>query len=270
MKKTLSLTLSLAFLFISTIHAQILTQDFGEGLAYPINEESSFDFTGDGIADIIINGETDRFSIQPIYQEGCIHAYEGIDETINGVRITFLEEGDEIRLSTFMNFEEDEVLPLLGDDSDNYPDWGQGEARYIGLLGYSGARPAWMKIRIDEDAQILYLISYGMKDDSHGTINAGQTFEAPVAVEELKVKRLAVYPNPVVDLLNIELELEQAEKISFSLKSVDGQQVKFEERALSAINAETTINVTDLASGIYQLVIRSENKVITKTVTIGR
>ena len=57
MKKSL-LLFGLLLVATLTIQAQsIVSFDYGEGLAYPINEERTFDFDGDGYPDMLINAQ---------------------------------------------------------------------------------------------------------------------------------------------------------------------------------------------------------------------
>ncbi len=274
MKKILFLSVSFIFFITLTVQAQseIIHQDYGDGLAFPINQTANFDFNGDGMPDIYINSVMGQLGIKPIYLEGCVHAYEQFDANVGGIRIRVLQEGDPINYggTNSLHFEEDNVLPLYGGDG-VYEDWQDNEAKYIGLLGFDGARPAWMKIRVDITTETLYILSYGFLTESHGEILAGQTELSPVGIEELKnISSLNVFPNPVNELLKIDLELSESSTVEFSLKTMNGQQVRLESCELNPGTHQERLDVADLANGIYQLVVRSNGEYITRSITIAK
>lgn len=257
------------------MNAQIVYQDFGDGLAFSINEQSSLDIDQDGTADILINTQPGKLGLAPIFFGGCVHAIEGYNNEIGGVETVVMEEGDvlDFWVNFSMYFEEDEDLPLYGGDGNTYTDWDDNEANYVGVmiinemngLSYLG----WMEVRVDLETETLYVLSHAYNATPEGIIAAGQTELTTVDVEDLHINDLTLYPNPTTDILNIELELEQTiGQATFSLKSMTGQQVKFEQRALSAGKQQVQLDVSNLASGIYQLVIESNGEFATRAVTI--
>jgi subtilisin-like proprotein convertase family protein len=80
-----------------------------------------------------------------------------------------------------------------------------------------------------------------------------------------------IYPNPTTDLLNISLRLATAEQVNFTVYNTIGQLV-MEGVLIDAIEGsnELQLNTTQLASGVYALVIEGETFNITEKVVISR
>ena len=274
MKKTILFTWSFILVCTLTVQAQsIVSYDYGAGLAFPMNQTSEFDFDEDGNADIKINPQNGKLGIKPIFFEGCILAYPGHDPAIDGIRIKVLEEGEPVELpgaNSSLYYEEDHDLPLYGGGGNTYTEWDDNEANYVGLLSFNLFSTGWMKIRVDVEAEVLYILSYGYNTVPNGVITVGETQDSPVGIPDITINELNVFPNPVSNILNVELELTKASSVDFILKTMNGQQIRFEQRALNAGKFTESINVADLANGMYQLVVQSGDEFITKAVTVGR
>ena len=276
MKKNLLLSSLLIFLVTLTVQAQsIISYDYGEGLAFPINQSASFDFDEDGATDLMINTQPDKLSIRPIFLNGCVLSNTAYDTDVNGLRVRVLNEGDPVYKSleyeNGIHFEEDEPLPIYGGEGNTYADWEDGEAKYIGLLSWLTGAPGWMKIRVDTETETLYILSYAYSTIQDGEILAGELQEMTVDVPEIKsINDIFIYPNPATSQLSVELELEAASNVSFTLKSMSGQQVMTQERELNTGIYRETIDINDLANGIYQLIIQSNGEFISRSVTVAR
>ena len=70
-------------------------------------------------------------------------------------------------------------------------------------------------------------------------------------VEETEINNIAVYPNPVRDLLNIE----NANNINVTIYSANGQMVK----NLSNVNGNITVNTSELSNGLYFVKMQNAN-----------
>lgn len=83
------------------------------------------------------------------------------------------------------------------------------------------------------------------------------------SVEETEDKKFSVYPNPVVDLFNIEFELDKAEMIDISIYNINGELVKqlYKDRTKTGIN-KLYFNKNALSAGVYNLVIKNENTIL--------
>ena len=73
-----------------------------------------------------------------------------------------------------------------------------------------------------------------------------------IGIDEDALNQIVAYPNPATDF--IKLQNPNAESISYQLMNTNGQLVKQGD----AQNTETTIDMMDLASGIYILRIQVE------------
>jgi subtilisin family serine protease/PKD repeat protein len=78
-------------------------------------------------------------------------------------------------------------------------------------------------------------------------------------------QNIKIYPNPTNDILNIELNLDKKSTVQFQLFDAVGQLI-LNQKTTDYNNQKTTLNLTDLPSGIYFLQIRIDEKVMTKKV----
>lgn len=76
---------------------------------------------------------------------------------------------------------------------------------------------------------------------------------------------LSVYPNPATDRIHVDLPNDLLTSRSILLNS-QGQQVRMQENHSS----ETEINIADLPTGMYLLVVKSAKRTIAKKVVKGR
>lgn len=71
---------------------------------------------------------------------------------------------------------------------------------------------------------------------------------APIAIEEVSESVLSIYPNPASDNVNIQLP-EVGGKFSLAVFDLNGKQLM--KREISADSSEYTLNVSNLAPGMY-------------------
>ncbi|MBP9078001.1 MAG: T9SS type A sorting domain-containing protein, partial [Haliscomenobacter sp.] len=86
----------------------------------------------------------------------------------------------------------------------------------------------------------------------------------PTAVLDLPdfAERILIYPNPVMDLLTIEVDLYKKETLTFELSNPLGQTV-YDGRADQVLKVKKDIDLTGWSSGVYLLTIRnSEGSII--------
>lgn len=81
------------------------------------------------------------------------------------------------------------------------------------------------------------------------------TVQSNVGLTENKTNITRIYPNPVKDILSIETAAKVAK---ISVFGIDGKEI-------STYKADTKINVSNLNSGIYFLVITTENGLVSKS-----
>jgi hypothetical protein len=80
--------------------------------------------------------------------------------------------------------------------------------------------------------------------------------------EEFEGTSISIFPNPASDVLYIETE---ADVQNISLYTMTGQLL----RSITVVDERTTIDVSELQSGVYFLSIENEDNVITKKVIIN-
>lgn len=81
------------------------------------------------------------------------------------------------------------------------------------------------------------------------------------------VKNLVVFPNPVKNILKIELILKEKERIRYSLKNTLGQLL-FSIEKENASNYNENIDISSFSKGIYFLNIQIGNESFNKTIII--
>jgi hypothetical protein len=94
---------------------------------------------------------------------------------------------------------------------------------------------------------------------SLAAIKAKYAGEGPTVVKPVKENGMFVYPNPVRNVLNIK----NAKNADITIMNLDGRVVK------SAKNV-TSVNVSDLADGMYTITIKEGNKVSKQKVLISK
>ncbi len=80
------------------------------------------------------------------------------------------------------------------------------------------------------------------------------------------VEDLKIFPNPVNDLLNVELQLKDATDISIRLTDVMGRTLSAQEVSATSDRLMLQMNTNDLPSGMYLLSIQAGNEVIGRKV----
>jgi len=97
-----------------------------------------------------------------------------------------------------------------------------------------------------------------------GDPDAG-AYEIPffVATEEPSIilnQDLIAYPNPPIDMLNIEINNDWLGKINFQMIDVSGRIIRTWESDKHDDFYQEQISVKDLAKGVYQVLVRQENR----------
>jgi PKD repeat protein len=89
----------------------------------------------------------------------------------------------------------------------------------------------------------------------------------PVSTNGIKNinSRIKVYPNPTYDILNIELNIDNISTVNFQLFDAIGQSVLNMNNQTFGTQ-KTTMDISDLPSGIYFLQIRMDEKVVSRKI----
>jgi hypothetical protein len=91
-------------------------------------------------------------------------------------------------------------------------------------------------------------------------------FPLGVAVAK-QIDKMSIYPNPVRDMLTIKGSLDERATATYRLMSITGQTLRT-GRFNNPQNVNERIDVSDYASGIYFVVIQSENYTRTEKVVV--
>ncbi len=123
---------------------------------------------------------------------------------------------------------------------------------------------------------------YELTDNSGNVLLTGGQFEmemsdrfgagAPVATSNVElVNTLAVYPNPVVDRLNVAFEMDKTNDIEISIMNMLGQQVRSLGMNTFAAGAQVVeLDVNNLQPGIYFVSLQNENGISTRKFTVSK
>ena len=101
-----------------------------------------------------------------------------------------------------------------------------------------------------------------------------ETIEPIAQVEEINVKAeednlvadIKLYPNPVVNQLNVDLILFEGEVLNYNMVDLNGKQVL----TGSLSNNTNVISTKDLAPGLYILKLKSEGRSVTKKILVRK
>ncbi len=114
------------------------------------------------------------------------------------------------------------------------------------------------------------------------TLTAGssiltQGFEQPYPEQTVGINdpndpgmSIKLYPNPASDYVSVSIVSEKSGDYLFTIVDVAGRQVSASLLAASAIGSVHTIDVTNLASGLYFMVIESTDKKFLKTIRFNK
>ncbi len=84
---------------------------------------------------------------------------------------------------------------------------------------------------------------------------------ANASAEGYWVPSSEVFPNPTRDIVQVRFTLQEPEKTEISISDVLGQTVKYvEDKYLSIDECTYSIDLKDIASGLYLLHIKSGKK----------
>jgi uncharacterized repeat protein (TIGR01451 family) len=81
--------------------------------------------------------------------------------------------------------------------------------------------------------------------------------------------KVSVFPNPAEDFVTVDVTTERAGSATVQLLTIDGRVLRTEQLSLIAGGGRTTINTTDLPTGIYVVQVTGANRVSTTKVTIN-
>ncbi|MBK9285803.1 MAG: T9SS type A sorting domain-containing protein [Sphingobacteriaceae bacterium] len=94
-------------------------------------------------------------------------------------------------------------------------------------------------------------------------------FVTEVKKEENQLINTSLYPNPAKDIFSVDLNLKEAEYLSFELYDAQGKLITVLRRDwVKALNNTFSFSTKDLSAGIYILQIKGKNSAISKKVIV--
>ena len=69
---------------------------------------------------------------------------------------------------------------------------------------------------------------------------------------------ISIYPNPSTDMINVEINSESNELISYSLSDITGRLIEKGQWSLNSSNSRFTLNLSDIIKGVYFLKLSTE------------
>ncbi len=136
-------------------------------------------------------------------------------------------------------------------------DWvDNGSSDNCSLTSFTLSRSRFDSMSIGQQLVALTVSdAAGNRDSCRATITV---MARPTAVLDLPdfAERILIYPNPVMDLLTIEVDLYKKETLTFELSNPMGQTV-YDGKTDQVLKAKKDIQLTGWPSGVYLLTIRN-------------
>ncbi len=104
--------------------------------------------------------------------------------------------------------------------------------------------------------------------DSLGCISDTAYFLIPTGVDEISVSKLLIYPNPVVDVLNIEFEFRNNQKVELKIVNILGEVMYFEKVNQSELSYSNKFDFTKFSKGLYFVKLKLDKNIITQKVIL--
>ena len=145
------------------------------------------------------------------------------------------------------------------------------DGAYINVAASGGTAPYTYTLLPDGDAQLLGLFTFTdtseagfyqvAVDDSKGCgpvmTDTIEIYYLIDGLSEETLMTLRVYPNPASNLVNVEMQLDAAE-VNIEVVSLMGQIVMRKEAFTSGGELRETLDVSDLAKGMYMLRVNGQ------------
>lgn len=130
---------------------------------------------------------------------------------------------------------------------------------------YSGNGPYVLCLTVT-DSNCISTYCDSLTVDSNGVVMKGaegftiHVGELKVGINEISAVKFDFYPNPVEDIINLQLTSNNTDQIVINIVNVNGQIVKSEDLNVSG-NQHIQINVSTLRKGMYLLYLKSNSGV---------
>lgn len=215
-------------------NASIIFHDINDYYLYYGNEHTidlnndgtvDFDFYGDGLNDLVVD-------LHSTFQSGVV--------TSGGQNVYCFSYGQYIGSGgAWQNNSTSWINPAA---SNPFP---AGSNRYIGVRVQTGSvLYGWILVEYTTSALIIKAYAY---ESSGQYITAGATSTSTAGIEEAEETVMTVFPNPVVDELNVSLETDG--NFTATIVDINGNEIL----STSGIGNTLKISTTDFPCGMYFL-----------------
>lgn len=277
MKK--GLLLSLAFLFISTLQAQIVYTNYGDTWKIPANANEGIDVDGNGSIDFHVNGYTDELGFVPILAIGCFTRSASITNNLGSKDLKIHPEGDFIRIdqSNMIDYI-DTGRGSIYSMTDGFADgWTDMEAQYIGFAVFVSnvstlnVLNGWVKVSVDKSTEMLIIHEIAYEESEGvgtGGINAGETGLSTGIQTIDGLNAIKVMPNPASDFVQLAFDYTGNENLTITIQNSIGQEV-YRNRNLASRESTFNIGVADWAPGVYLVRFETLRGIETKKLLVN-
>ncbi len=104
--------------------------------------------------------------------------------------------------------------------------------------------------------------------DSLGCISDTAYFLIPTGVDEISASKLLIYPNPVVDVLNIEFEFRNNQKVELKIVNILGEVMYSEKVNQSELSYSNKFDFSKFSKGLYFIKLKLDKNIITQKVIL--
>ena len=138
----------------------------------------------------------------------------------------------------------------------NYPEYGQ--------YRFSAENPPVIGTAYVVEAASAYVRFFA--DNKDNGVGFELQWHGDVGIRDLNagVTTLNVYPNPANNVLNIDIETTEAENVTLTLCDILGKTLKTQHFSTTAQMSTCSIDVSDLAKGMYLLRVKTDKGITTK------
>lgn len=108
----------------------------------------------------------------------------------------------------------------------------------------------------------------GISGDENGgvTVSSPNIFVSEKPLTDVALESFIVYPNPVKDIINIELTNDITGSLQIRIVDFSGKQILFETSQKMGVYFTSSINLSGFNKGIYLIQLVQQGKIVTKTI----
>jgi hypothetical protein len=118
-------------------------------------------------------------------------------------------------------------------------------------------------IAIDTSALYWCVVS-----DANGCLSDTAYFSLPTGIDDISASRLLIYPNPIVDVLNIKFEYKNNQSVELKIVNILGEVMYFEKVNQSELSYFNKFDFSKFSKGLYFVKLKLDKNIITKKVVL--